>query len=237
MRGRMPAPGADIAPMIRSRSGTRRPLPRSSRKHPLTRPRQKRDDQRPLMLERYIARDLFCQYVFSLQPDTDEPLIRHMATAAAKADVGPMATVAGAIASAGIEAMMGAVPGSGVIDNGGDIALVSDRMSGGCPCRDSPAFRQGRVCDPATKKNRLVSAPHRPRSALPSRSGSLMRSRSLHPIPSLPMRGRRRSARIRTDDRSVLSQFDPVEVQGVFAILGEMSLNWLVWPAASFCPV
>ena len=41
-----------------------------------------------------------------------------------------MAAVAGAIAWAGVEAMMDAGAVYGVIDNGGDIALVSDRFIG-----------------------------------------------------------------------------------------------------------
>ncbi len=39
----------------------------------------------------------------------------------------PMAAVAGAIARAGVEAMVEAGASFGLIDNGGDIALVSDR--------------------------------------------------------------------------------------------------------------
>ena len=39
-----------------------------------------------MTLEGYIARDLFfASTFFPYEPDTDEPLIRHMATAAAKA--------------------------------------------------------------------------------------------------------------------------------------------------------
>ena len=99
------------------------------------------------VLEGYIARDpFFASTFFPYEPDTDEPLIRHMAAAAASAGVGPMATVAGAIAAAGIGAMVGAGARFGVIDNGGDIALVSDRdvrvgvHAGTAPLSDKIAF-------------------------------------------------------------------------------------------------
>ena len=64
-----------------------------------------------LVLEGYIARDPFFASTFSpYAPETDEPLIRDMAAAASAAEVRPMATVAGAIAAAGIDAMMGRCP-------------------------------------------------------------------------------------------------------------------------------
>ncbi len=80
------------------------------------------------ILEAYIARDPFFQVTYDpYVPDSDEMIIRRMAEATGKAGVGPMAAVAGAIAWAGVEAMVDAGAVFGVIDNGGDIALVSDR--------------------------------------------------------------------------------------------------------------
>ncbi len=89
------------------------------------------------VLEAYIARDPFFQVTFDpYLPDSDEIIIRRMAEATGKAGVGPMAAVAGAIAWAGIEAMADAGAVFGVIDNGGDIALTSDRpIRVGCPRR------------------------------------------------------------------------------------------------------
>src|SRR5208337_2980506 len=79
-------------------------------------------------LERHIARDPFFAATFDpYTPDSDERIIVRMAGAARRAGVGPMAAVAGAIAWAGVEAMQAAGAPFGVIDNGGDIALVSDR--------------------------------------------------------------------------------------------------------------
>ncbi|MDD1652962.1 MAG: UPF0280 family protein, partial [Methanomicrobiales archaeon] len=62
------------------------------------------------------------------------------------AGVGPMAAVAGAIAWSGAEAMQAAGAAFGVIDNGGDIALFSDREicvgvhAGGAPLSNRIAF-------------------------------------------------------------------------------------------------
>ena len=80
------------------------------------------------VLEAYIARDPFFAATFDpYTPDSDELIITRMANAARKAGVGPMAAVAGTIAWAGIEAMQESGAAFGVIDNGGDIALISDR--------------------------------------------------------------------------------------------------------------
>ena len=80
------------------------------------------------VLEAHIACDPFFLATFDPYiPVSDEVVILRMAHAARKAGVGPMAAVAGAIAWSGIEAMADAGAEFGVIDNGGDIALISDR--------------------------------------------------------------------------------------------------------------
>lgn len=78
-------------------------------------------------LERYIARDPF--FKMTLEPYTPEgpSIIERMAAAAAGAGVGPMAAVAGTIAAIGVQAMAMNGATFGVIDNGGDIALITDR--------------------------------------------------------------------------------------------------------------
>jgi ApbE superfamily uncharacterized protein (UPF0280 family) len=60
-------------------------------------------------------------------PDSGEETILRMTAASIAAGVGPMAAVAGAIAWAGVESMEETGASFGVIDNGGDIALFSDR--------------------------------------------------------------------------------------------------------------
>jgi ApbE superfamily uncharacterized protein (UPF0280 family) len=79
-------------------------------------------------IERCIASDpFFATTLEPYSPASTSTVIRRMSEAALCADVGPMASVAGSIAWAGVEAMHGAGAVFGVIDNGGDIALISDR--------------------------------------------------------------------------------------------------------------
>ncbi|WP_424732011.1 UPF0280 family protein [Methanoregula sp.] len=184
------------------------------------------------VLEGYIARDPFFASTFSpYKPDTDEPLILHMAAAAADAGVGPMATVAGAIAAAGIDAMIGAGARFGVIDNGGDIALVSDRdvrvgvHAGTAPLSDKIAF---------------VVPPHNTPFGICTSSATVGPSISFGiadavtifaPDPLLADAWATAVCnQVRPDDRSILEQIDPDKVQGVFAIMGEIVIKWGVVP-------
>jgi ApbE superfamily uncharacterized protein (UPF0280 family) len=99
-------------------------------------------------IEGFIASDPFFAATFEpYSPPSDLPAIRRMEGAAASAAVGPMAAVAGTIAWAGVEAMQEAGAALGVIDNGGDIALTSDRelhiglYAGSSPLSNRIAFR------------------------------------------------------------------------------------------------
>jgi ApbE superfamily uncharacterized protein (UPF0280 family) len=79
-------------------------------------------------LERYIASDPF--FLTTLEPCPVRRgivTVDRMAAAGERAGVGPMAAVAGAIAWAGVEAMQEAGSAFSVVDNGGDIALFTDR--------------------------------------------------------------------------------------------------------------
>jgi ApbE superfamily uncharacterized protein (UPF0280 family) len=98
-------------------------------------------------LERYIARDPFFAITYDpYMPQGGGKVVGRMSDAARKAGVGPMAAVAGAIAWSGVEAMAGAGASFGVIDNGGDIALITDRElrigihAGASPLSDRCAF-------------------------------------------------------------------------------------------------
>jgi len=63
-----------------------------------------------------------------LAVENEAPLvIRLMAAAAARAGVGPMAAVAGAIAQSTVEALVAAGAAHVIVDNGGDIVLFIDR--------------------------------------------------------------------------------------------------------------
>jgi len=66
------------------------------------------------------------------EPEGSDPIIRRMCAAARKANVGPMAAVAGAIAEEAVRAMVGAGARQAAVDNGGDISMfLSEPMEVG----------------------------------------------------------------------------------------------------------
>jgi ApbE superfamily uncharacterized protein (UPF0280 family) len=79
-------------------------------------------------LEDYIRRNPL--FLASLEPieveDNAPEIIRRMAAAGLEADVGPMAAVAGALADLAVEAMGKTNAKVRVVENGGEIAAVSD---------------------------------------------------------------------------------------------------------------
>jgi len=101
-----------------------------------------------------IQRNIFMDEIFR---DTLEPhdpgeapgIIGRMCEASGKADVGPMATVAGAIAEEAVASMVEAGAENAVVDNGGDIALfLSDELNVGLFTGGSPISGIGFRCDP-----------------------------------------------------------------------------------------
>lgn len=79
-------------------------------------------------IERYIAEDpQFLTSFFPISVRSESSVVMKMGEAAKSAGTGPMAAVAGTIAWCGCRAMVEAGAVYGIIDNGGDIALVSDR--------------------------------------------------------------------------------------------------------------
>lgn len=100
-------------------------------------------------LESFIALNPF--FRFALEPVEDfvggpPEIVRRMLDASSAASVGPMAAVAGVIADLAVEAMIEAGASYAIVDNGGDIALASDRdvvvgiHGGAAPFKDL-AFR------------------------------------------------------------------------------------------------
>ena len=80
-------------------------------------------------LEEYIRKDPFFQMTYDpvAVPDDAPLIVQRMAEAGAAAGVGPMAAVAASVAWAGVESMKAAGAKFGLIDNGGDIVLISER--------------------------------------------------------------------------------------------------------------
>ena len=81
-------------------------------------------------LEDYIFSDSFFSMTYEpCEISDDAPLIvKRMADAADEAGCGPMAAVAASVAWSGVEAMKKSGATFGLIDNGGDIVLFSDRV-------------------------------------------------------------------------------------------------------------
>lgn len=79
-------------------------------------------------IESMIAADPFFQMTYAPYPmkDTYGPIISKMCEAAAKADVGPMAAVAGAIDGYVLDRLIENGCRHAVLDNDGDIAMISD---------------------------------------------------------------------------------------------------------------
>ena len=180
------------------------------------------------VLEAYIACDPFFYVTFDpYTPDSDEPVITRMADAARRAGVGPMAAVAGTLAWAGVEAMQEAGASFGVIDNGGDIALLADRP-----------VRVGVHAGGAALSNRVafVVPPQEQVIGICTSSATVGPSISFGMADAVTIFSRDVALsdawatavcnQIRPDDRSVLERVDPFEVSGIFAIMGDVTVRW-----------
>ena len=180
------------------------------------------------VLEAHIARDPFFLTTFDpYSPDSDEMIIIRMAHATRKAGVGPMAAVAGAIAWAGVEAMVDAGAVFGVIDNGGDIALISDR-----------SIRVGVHAGEAVLSNRIafVVPPQEKILGICTSSATVGPSISFGCADAVTIFSSDVALadawatsvcnQIRPDDQTVLLRINLDEVSGVFAIMGETLVKW-----------
>jgi ApbE superfamily uncharacterized protein (UPF0280 family) len=179
------------------------------------------------VLEAYIARDPFFLLTFApYTPDSDELIIVRMASATRTAGVGPMAAVAGAIAWAGVEAMVDAGAVFGVIDNGGDIALTSDR-----------SIRVGVHAGEAVLSNRIafVVPPQEKILGICTSSATVGPSISFGTADAVSIFSNDVALadawatsvcnQIRPDDQTVLDRLNPDEVIGVFSIMGDQHVN------------
>lgn len=81
------------------------------------------------VVQEFIRRDPLFQVTLEPYPAPEDapPLIQRMCQAASLAGVGPMASVAGAIAEEAVRDMQAAGAGQAIVDNGGDVALLLDR--------------------------------------------------------------------------------------------------------------
>jgi ApbE superfamily uncharacterized protein (UPF0280 family) len=180
------------------------------------------------VLEAYIARDPFFAATFDpYTPDSDERVITRMADATRKAGVGPMAAVAGTIAWAGVEAMQEAGATFGVIDNGGDIALFSDR-----PVRvgvhAGEAALSNRVAFVVPPQDSVLGICTSSATVGPSISFGIADAVTIFSC-DVALSDAWATAvcnAIRPGDRSVLDRVDPGEVAGILAIMGDVTVRW-----------
>ncbi|HMA05929.1 MAG TPA: UPF0280 family protein [Methanomicrobiales archaeon] len=179
-------------------------------------------------LERYIARDPFFAITYDpYTPEGDGKVVMRMAEAAGKAGVGPMAAVAGAIAWSGVEAMAGSGARFGVIDNGGDIALVTDRElriglhAGSSPLSDRFAF----LVPPGGGIRGVCTS-----SATVGPSVSLGVADSVTVFSENPASADAWATaicnKISPGNRDVLGRLGGTDITGVVVILGEEILPW-----------
>ena len=180
------------------------------------------------VLEAFIARDSFFATTFDpYEPDSDEPVITRMADATRKAGVGPMAAVAGTIAWAGVEAMKEAGATFGVIDNGGDIALVSDR-----PVRvgvhAGSAALSNRVAFVVPPQETILGICTSSATVGPSISFGMADAVTVFSYDVALSDAWATSVcnQIRLSDRSILDRVGPTEVSGIFAIMGDVTVRW-----------
>ncbi|MHB8053487.1 MAG: UPF0280 family protein [Methanoregula sp.] len=184
-------------------------------------------------LERYIFRDPFFRTTFEPYcPDSSDLTVTRMAEAASQAGVGPMAAVAGTIALSGVEAMVESGAQFGIIDNGGDIALISDREvligihAGSSPLSDRFAF-----AIPPTQEIYGIctsSATVGPSISLGIADAVTVFS---HDVSLSDAWATAICNEIRPGDTSVFSRLVPGEVDGIYAIIGEWTRAWGSVPA------
>ena len=177
-------------------------------------------------VEEYIRQDPFFQTTFDPIPvRTSSRIIRGMADAAAAAGVGPMAAVAGAVATAALQAVRQDCRYC-VIDNGGDIALRTDRpVRIGLYAGDSPlSGRYAFVLQPDSGIYGVCTS-----SATVGHSISLGSADSVTvfgPDPVLADAVATAVCNLLTpDDLSCLDRLGE-GVDGIFSVFDEKSISW-----------
>ncbi len=179
-------------------------------------------------VERQIAADPY--FSATLEPYTPKDPARtvgRMARAAEEAGVGPMAAVAGAIAWAGVEAMVDAGATVGLVDNGGDIALLSDReVRVGIFAGDSPLSRRIAFRIPPQEEILGIctsSATVGPSISFGSADAVTVFSRD---VAAADAWATAICNRISRDDTSILDALPGTAVQGVLAVIGDAVICW-----------
>jgi uncharacterized protein len=178
-------------------------------------------------IERYILIDPFFKTSFEpLQVTTPSPIINRMAQAAEKAGVGPMAAVAGAVAMCALQKVIKHGTSFCMIDNGGDIALVTDRevtiglFAGDSPLSGRYAFRIG----PTSGKYGICTSSA---TVGPSISLGIADSVTVFSPDSILADAVATAVcnELRPEDHSCLYRV-PEGIDGIFAVFGDKSVMW-----------
>ncbi len=150
-----------------------------------------------------------------------------MVSAAEHAGVGPMAAVAGAIAEAGVKAIMDAGGTYGVIDNGGDIALFSDRkITIGIHAGESAMSDRFAFTVPPSKE--IIGICTSSATVGPSISFGVADAVIVYADnPALADAWATAICNeIRTDDQSLIKRLDESHIFGVMAVIGDWVYRW-----------
>ena len=179
-------------------------------------------------VERQIAGDpYFSATLEPYAPKNPARVPASMARAAAAAGVGPMAAVAGAIARAGVEAMVEAGATFGLVDNGGDIALVSDReVKIGIYAGASPLSGRFAFLLPPTEE--VLGICTSSATVGPSISFGTADAVTVF-APDVAAADAWATAicnRITADDTSVLDDLSGRGIRGVLAVIGDAVVRW-----------
>ncbi len=178
-------------------------------------------------IEQYILKDSFFKTSFEPIPvNTTSGIINRMADAAEKAGVGPMASVAGAIATYALQNVIREGGKFCMIDNGGDIALVADReVTIGLFSGESPlSGRYGFVVGPTSGIYGICTS-----SATVGPSISLGIADSVTVFSPDPILADAVATSVcndlTPDDHSSLERV-PEGIDGIFAVFGDKSVIW-----------
>lgn len=179
-------------------------------------------------VERQIATDPY--FFVALEPYS--PVVKggtvgRMVRAADEAGVGPMAAVAGAIAWAGVEAMVEAGAEFGLVDNGGDIALVSDReVKIGIFAGDSSL--SGRAAFLLPPQGEILGICTSSATVGPSISFGIADAVTVF-SPDVAVADAWATAicnRIKRDDTTIFDSLPTTKIQGVFALIDDAAIRW-----------
>ncbi len=183
-------------------------------------------------VERYVASDPYFRTSFEpYTPATDDPVIVRMADAARQAGVGPMAAVAGAIAWAGVEAMRDAGAAFAVIDNGGDIAMLTDReIRIGIFAGSSPFSGRCAFLIPPT--DGILGCCTSSATVGPSISFGVADAVTIFSgnVALADAWATRVCNEVGVDDAGVFHSLEGSGVQGAFVIIGEWTARWGMLP-------